>query len=75
MKLLGRDNLSYDPFIDSFVWTYLRGIRGLGSTNPRVKSVDLPTTYNEFTLLKSYDTRRFTHQTLYTSPQPSILTM
>ena len=58
------------------VWTHPQGTRGLGPTNPRVISVDLHTTIDEFhSFPKPYGIKRITHQALYASPQPNILAM
>ena len=58
------------------VWIHTRGTQMLGPTNPRIMSVDLHTTLDEFHYFpKANSIRRINHQALYTTPQPNILTM
>ena len=46
--MFGSDNSSHDHPMGPLVWIHPQGTRGLGTTNPRVMSVYLHTTHEEF---------------------------
>ena len=61
--LLGRDNSSHNHPMSPPVWTHPQGTHGLWPTNPRVMSVELHITHDEFySFPKPYGIRRITHR-------------
>ena len=58
------------------MWTHPWGTHELRPTNPRVISIDLHPTLDEFhSFPKPYGIRRIPQQASYTKPQPNILAM